>query len=302
MNKDSGESYTVGDASGWIYDEALQCLRGFYGEAMEALRVERVVVGVFVTGVKLSNGQGGVAFTSPEIIQQAGASLLRNAAPAMRGLSAAAVAMGQDVGPFSPVIRLATLNALSVPLLTERAVGTQGDDLAAYRPFFAGRRICMVGAIVPLIKQLRAFGPAEVLVADRKSETLAEAKGATPIALERLPEALRSCQTAIFTGATIPNGSLSGLLDLLSPQAVAVIVGPTAGFVPEPLFRRQVALVATTIVTDADRALDVLAEGGGMYQLFEGCAQKIKLPNHDRMRRLGFQALLAPSGPDAREA
>ncbi|MHC1713227.1 MAG: DUF364 domain-containing protein [Solidesulfovibrio sp.] len=302
MNNDSGEGYTVGDASGWIYDEAVQCLRRAYGDTLEALRVERVVVGVFVTGVKLSNGQGGVAFTSPEIIQQAGTSLLRSPVPAMRGLSAMAVARGQDVGPFSPVIRLATLNALSVPLLAERAVGTQGDDLAAYRPLFAGRRICMVGAIIPLIKELRQFGPAEVLVADRKSESLAAVQGATPIPLERLPEALRSCQTAIFTGATIPNGSLSGLLDLLSPQAVVILAGPTAGFVPEPLFRRGVALVATTIVTDADRGLDVLAEGGGMYQLFGGCAQKIKLPNSDRMRQLGFHSVLAPSGPDTREA
>jgi uncharacterized protein (DUF4213/DUF364 family) len=200
--------------------------------------------------------------------------------------------MGRDVGPFGPVIRLATLNALSVPLL-EEAAGEDQDEASAFRLLVTGRRVCMVGAMVPLINRLRELSWAEMLVADRKAETLAETRGCTVIDLKDLPGTLGSCDTAIFTGATIANGSLPELLEHVSPETAVAVVGPTAGFAPEPLFDRGVALIGTTIVTDADAALDVLAEGGGMYPLFGHCLRKINLFNPGRMHRLGWQSRTA---------
>jgi uncharacterized protein len=64
------------------------------------------------------------------------------------------------------------------------------------------------------------------------------------------------------------------------------VVGPTAGFVPEPLFRRNVAMVGTVAVTNSDRALDLLAEGGGAYQLFKNCVRKINMVNPLWIHRL----------------
>ena len=293
MTQDEDGNATEADALEWLFDEAMESLRRYYGPAMDGLLVERLVVGVFVTGVRLSNGCGGVAFTSPEVVSQAGRRILRGSATAIRGMTAAAVALGGDVGPFAPVIRLATLNALSVPVLAERSRGGPADDFAALRPLAVGRRVCMVGAMVPLIERLRECGPTELLVADRKHETLREVEGATVIALDDLPAALATCQTAILTGATIPNGSIAGLLDALSPGAAVAVVGPTAGFVPDPLFSRGVAQIGTTIVTDADRMLDILAEGGGMYHLFDGCLRKITLSNAARLRQLGLDTARA---------
>jgi uncharacterized protein (DUF4213/DUF364 family) len=287
MNHDAS-SDAVSNASDWIFDEAVQCLGQFYGTAMPALRIDRLVVGVFATGVKLSNGCGGVAFTSPEIVREAGTRILGSAGTAIHGMAAEDAVLGLGLGPFGRIIRLAVLNALSVPVLDARTRETAHDDLSALGPLFAGRRVCMVGAIVPLLKRLRELRPAEVLVADRKPETLTEADGCTAIPLDRLPEALASCQTAILTGATIPNGSLSELLGYIAPEAAIAVVGPSAGFIPDPLFRRGVALIGTTLVVDADKTLDILAEGGGMYHLFDGCVRKINMANHNRMRQLGF--------------
>jgi uncharacterized protein (DUF4213/DUF364 family) len=287
--RQSEDAYAAQErASDWMYDAAARVLRGHYGEALEDLTIDRLVVGVFATVVALSNGCGGVAFTSPEIVARAGRRLLRGEMPAIRGRSAATVALGADVGPFTRIIRLATLNALSVPVIEERAQDAPTDEAEVFAPLVRGRRVCMVGAMIPLIKRLQELQPAGIVVADRKDETLAEASGCTVIDLPALPGALAACQTAIITGAAIANGSLSELLGQASPEAAVAVVGPTAGFVPEPLFSRGVALVGTTIVTDADRALDILAEGGGMYHLFQECLAKINLTNRERMRQLGL--------------
>lgn len=277
------------NASAWIFDEVVRTLRRYYGAGLDALRIERLVVGIFVTAVKLSNGCGGVAYTPPEIIERAGRRVLHDYATSIRGMTAAAVAQGGYIGPFSPVLRLATLNALSVPILDERSRNFPSDDLAVYRPLVAGRRVCMVGAMIPLIERLAEAGPKEMLVCDKKFGTLEEVKKATVVPVNRLPETLAACDTAILTGATIPNGSFTGLLDMMSPETAAVLTGPTGGFVPDPLFARGVALVGTTIVGDADRAVDILSEGGGMYHLFDGCLRKISLPNIARLQELGLQ-------------
>ena len=294
MRRDADNDAEQPVASAWIFPSAMQGLRRYYGEDLEAIRIERLVVGVFATGVKLSNGCGGVAFTSPEVIAWAGRHILNATAEPVHGRSAVSVVAGEPVGPFAPVIRLATLNALSVPVLDTLAGPGDQADLDDFRPLVAGRKVCMVGAMIPLIERLLGFGPAEIVVADRKAATLSIVQhGVTIIPPERLPDALAACQTAIFTGATIPNDSLAGLLDAVAPDAAVAVVGPTAGFVPDPLFARGVALIGTTLVDDSDVALDLLAEGGGIYHLFGGCLRKINLPNEARLDHLGLRRTAA---------
>lgn len=116
----------------------------------------------------------------------------------------------------------------------------------------------------------------------------AEAGYGTFIEPELTAETLARCETAIFTGAAIANGSIEQLISFVPADAAIAVVGPTAGFVPEPLFRRNTAMVGTVVVTDSDQALEILAEGGGGYRLFGECVRKINLLNVDRLQRLGL--------------
>ena len=287
----NGETYENDGGSGPILDETAQTLRGLYGTTLDDLVIERLVVGVFFIGVKLSNGCGGVAYTPPEVIRNAGNRILKEHAPFIRGMRAATVMAGEIPGPFAGVIRLATLNALSVPFFEDRrySVDTSGD-LSGIPSLFRNRRVCMVGAIIPLLKRLKVLGAAEVAIIDRKEETQAEAEAGygTFVPPERGTETLARCETAVFTGAAIANGSIEHLISLVPDDAAIAVVGPTAGFVPEPLFRRNVALVGTVVVTDSDLALEILAEGGGGYRLFGTCVRKINLLNVQRFRKLGL--------------
>lgn len=267
-----------------ILSEAAATVAELYDTPLTEIRARRVVVGVFFTGVLLSNGSGGVAYTPPDSIQRASTRILKDVMPRYRGLRASELISPQLVGPFAPVIRLATLNALSAPLLvSDRYRMSESGDLSAFRQLFTGRRVCMVGAIVPLLKRLQQLDPAEVAIIDRKEETQQAFRGGRFVKLEDTARELAACQTAVFTGASIANGTLETLLSYVAPDAATAVVGPTSGFVPEPLFRRGVSLVGTAVVTEPQEAMDILAEGGGAYQLFGRCIRKINLANPQRL-------------------
>lgn len=283
----------VEDGCGVLLDEAHGGLELLYGETGSSLSIERLVVGIHFVGVKLSNGCGGVAYLPPEMIAQGSTRLLKWNTPRVRGMGAFDVARGALEHPLAHVIRLATLNALSVPfMLGQRYLADECGDLSDYPVLFEGRRVCLVGAIIPLLKKIRHL-PSRIDVIDRKQATEAEAEGLRFVSPEKVAEVLGHCETAIFTGAAVANGSILELIELVPGDAAIAVVGPSAGFIPDPLFARGVALVGTSVVSDIDEALEILSEGGGAYQLFGSCVHKINLINKNILNKWAF----APSKP-----
>jgi uncharacterized protein len=263
-----------------ILNNATELLTKLYGQELGQIYIERLIIGVFCTGVKLSNGHGGIAYTPPEIVQRAGTQILKGPKPLIRGMRAGELLAGIAPSPFSDVIRLATLNALSVPfLVNHRYLAGTEDDVTDHPQFFVDKKICMVGAIIPTLRRLKELGIQNVTIIDQKEATRSESDFGHFIPIEKTAEALAACETAMFTGASIANGTIEYLLRSTSQNADIVVVGPTAGFIPEPLFQRNVSLIGTVVVTDSDLALDLLSEAGGAYQLFKRCLRKIILVN-----------------------
>lgn len=280
-----------GASTGLLLDQTGETLQSLLGNTLADLQLERVIVGVFFTGVKLSNGSGGVAYTPPELIKRGGVQLLDGSIQLAKGSSVAAVLSGTLHGTFAEVIRLATLNALSVQLFDSgRYQITEGDDLAIHRKIFSGRKVCLVGAIMPLLRRLRGLETAETVIIDQKPETDCDPTLGRRVTTDHMAESLAACDTAIFTGATIANGSLLHLLSMVPASAAIAVVGPTAGFIPDALFQHRVALVGTVAVTDADRTLDLLAEGAGAHQLYRSCMRKITISNMPRLQALQLEA------------
>ena len=59
------------DSGGEILKETIGHIQNVLGENFQDITVERAVVGVFFTGVKLSNGDGGICFTPIKEIPEA---------------------------------------------------------------------------------------------------------------------------------------------------------------------------------------------------------------------------------------
>ena len=77
-------------------------------------------------------------------------------------------------------------------------------------------------------------------------------------------EQLRSCNKIIITAAAMLNNTMDEILRLVSHAERVVVLGPTAGFFPDPLFARGIYAVGGTEVTDAEAALSRLRNKQGL--------------------------------------
>jgi len=264
-----------------IIQETADLLESLYGKTLQRIRIERIVVGVYFTGVKLTNGCGGVSYTPTAELHGSCCSILNTMGRkrgALKGAIVHDILQSSPVSPLTTVVKIVVMNALSSFFLSDRRYHIVYDtDVLDLLEIGEKEKIGMVGAFAPFIQRLKHLPGIDLSVIERKDgEGLFgpdEVKFHVPAELAE--DILPGCTTVIITGASIANGTLAGLLGLVRPDARLVVTGPTSSFLPDALFRRNVSVVGASIVTDADLALDMLSEGAGAHQLFGVCLRKI---------------------------
>lgn len=255
------------------------------GAEADLLTLERAVLGIFFTGVKLSNGLGGLCATPIKSVPEAVCCpSSAKAMPTPGKISGRkAVKMLEDL--YRPqdlrrALAIATLNALAETLWRRDgpAAGVEvlGGDAFDALSIAPGQQVALVGAFPPYMRELRRREqPFTVLEMD--PATLKPEEMPYYMPAERAPEVVPKADVFITTGTTLINGSLDGLLQLLKPGAQAAVIGPTATLVAGPYIPRGVTLVGGTRVLAADELLDLLAEGGSGYHLFGKTVERITL-------------------------
>lgn len=266
-----------------ILTEVLSLLRD--SGVGDDVQIERVVLGVFFTGVKLTNGHGGVCYTPikdvPEAVCCPTSAATTPASGRLRGRAALQVAEEALAGgPLRRAIGIAVLNALSDSYWSTRGSGPY-SILTSFDPIddlelADDAHVVVVGALVPYLRTLKRRGrPFCVLEQDPAALKADELPFYQPA--ERAPDVIPTADVLITTGTTLINGTLEGLLALARADTDITVVGPSASMLPDPLFRRGVRSVGGVRVTDPDPLLDTLAEGGSGYHFFGKTAQKVTL-------------------------
>lgn len=263
-----------------ILDESVQMVRDLLGSGLDSITIDRAVLGLFFSGVKLSTGEAGLCATPIKEIPDAVCcpSSLRAMPMSGRLVGRPADAYLDDVAsenPLKKTLGIATLNALSLRLTnagraTAYEIGGDAFDEVEVNP---GDKGVVIGALVPALKRFSRLG-IDYTVLELDSRTLKgdELKHFQPA--DRYPQVLPDADVVIVTGVTLLNDTLPGLLAHVRPGARVSLAGPTVSMLCEPLFRRGVTMVGGTVVTDADRCLDLIAEGASGYHLFGTCAEK----------------------------
>jgi uncharacterized protein len=265
-----------------VLDETLDLLKKLHGKQFSGLRIKRIIIGVFFTGVKLSDGSAGVVYTpTAEIHRNDSHVPMAAELPAprrLKGLPVSDVLRTPGSSILERLVNLVVVNALSAPFLTPNRYAVQYDtdvlDLAS--PEEMGR-IGMVGAIMPFLKRFKEMPGIDLTVIEQKKENLKADEMRFYAPAEKASDVLPACDTVIITGAAISNGTIDDLLSWTKPAARVVVTGPTASMLPDALFRRNTGIVSGVVVTDADQALDMLAEGAVAYHLFRTCVRKINI-------------------------
>ncbi len=167
-----------------------------------------------------------------------------------------ALEFGND-DPIKEMISLASINAICQHVMRETnfAVDSATDSLGLLS-VSAGDRVGMVGLFSGLIKTIKKAG-AELVVIE-KNEKLIQKFPNLPITLDATK--LSTCNKILCTSTTILNNSLDEILAHCLPDAFVSIIGPTAGYFPDPLFARGIDVVGGRVVKNGALFLQLLAE------------------------------------------
>ncbi|QTX31731.1 DUF364 domain-containing protein [Aminithiophilus ramosus] len=286
MDRSERQGDTVNFEPGSILKETAEKFQALIGPDFDTLTLERTVFGLFFTGVKLSDGQGGISFTPVKAIPEA--VCCPTSARAMplsgrlKGMSVTKVLqeMWEADSPLKKALGIATLNALSA--ICEKGLEGKGyrleigNDALDSIEIADDDKVVVVGALVPMLKKLKIRGkPFTVLELDPRTLKKDEMPFFAPS--EEAPLHVPGADLLVMTGTTLVNDTLEGLLSLAKPGARVVVVGPTASQYPEEFFRRGVTCLGGIKVTKADELLDILSEGGSGYHFFGRYAERTTL-------------------------
>ena len=266
-----------------ILDDTAQLVKQRLGDEFGSLAIERLVVGLFFTGVKLSNGAGGICFSPIKDIPEAvccPSSAGRAFDPTKtRGMKAEdALSALSSPEPIKTAVSIATLNALSATcweggLKGDYSLKMNMDAQDAVR-IPEGSSVAVIGAIVPMLRELKRRGGTWWVI-EQDSRTLKSDEMEHFIPAEKSQEVIRKANVLIITGVTLINHTLESILEEAQPGAEIAVIGPTASMLPEPLFERGVTVVGGVWVKRADDLLEVLAAGGSGYHFLDTLADRI---------------------------
>ncbi len=120
--------------------------------------------------------------------------------------------------------------------------------------------IGMVGYFPSLVKRLREQG-IQVTVIEKKSHFV-QTDDLVNVTLD--VSELSSCNKVLSTASTMLNNSIDEILASTRTAETVVVVGPTAGFFPDPLFKRGVSALGGSELIDADLAILRLSNEQGL--------------------------------------
>jgi uncharacterized protein (DUF4213/DUF364 family) len=273
--------------NGAILQETIAELRSQFGDELDALTVERVVIGIFFTGVKLSNGHGGLCFTPIKEIPEAVCcpSSLR-ASPwtgKFRGRPVEDfLETVFDKSPIKRAIGIAVVNALSASCWERDPPRDysleRGSDALDTVEIPDEAEVVVVGALVPILKRLKQRGkPYAVIEMDPRTLKQDELPFWVPV--ERTSEVVAKADLLVVTGTSILFHSLEPILAAVKPGARVIVVGPTASMLPGAFIRRGVSVLGGDLVYRPDDLLNILSEGGSGYHFFGKSADRIIIRN-----------------------
>jgi uncharacterized protein len=268
-----------------ILIETIARIQDILGADLDCITVERAVIGLFFTGVKLNTGVTGACATPlrsiPDAVCCPSSAMAMPFPGKLRGRLVRDL-LKETAAPsgIRRAVGVAAMNALADMCWERRAqsevdlrTGVDAYDAAEIRP---GENVVVVGAFVPFLKSLKRahqrFTVLEMDSATLKPDELPHFRPA-----DEAGSVVPGADVVLITGTTLLNNTLENLLVLCRPEARVVLVGPTVGLVPDAFLRRGVDVLGGVRVTAPDAFLDVLTEGGSGYHFFGRSAEKVVL-------------------------
>ena len=268
---------------GSVVAETIGLLKERSPSSLKDVLVDDLVIGIFFTGVKLSTGHAGVAFTPSGDIPEAvccptSAARMPQAGKLEGKRVSEIIEYSLDANVLKSAIGVAALNAVSQILLEEPAGAdytivedVDGFDLLDIKP---NEVISLIGAFTPYIRRLKAMGNPFFII-EKNAQTLRPDELRYFRTEAQTKATLEESAAVIMTGTAIVNHTIDSVLAGINKGQRTAIIGPTASMIPDAFFERGVHVMAGIRVVDPDLMIRILKQGGSAYHLLHGCSEKI---------------------------
>jgi uncharacterized protein (DUF4213/DUF364 family) len=266
-----------------ILDETIATIDDILGAGLDDITIERAVIGLFFTGVKLNTGHAGACVTPiktiPEAVCCPSSAMAMPFPGKMKGRRARDVVNEafSDHG-IRRGVGVATINALADLAARRRPYpeaelrrGVDAFDANVFRP---DDLTVIIGAFVPFLRELKKRKQ-RFLVLEKDPATLKESEMPFYRPAEMAPEVVPQADVLLITGSTLLYHSMEDLLAMARPDARVTLVGPTVGMLPDAFLARGADILGGVQITEPDEFLDLLAEGGSGYHFFGRVAEKV---------------------------
>jgi uncharacterized protein (DUF4213/DUF364 family) len=266
-----------------VIAETIEILEEKSPTPLKDVWIDDLVIGIFFTGVKLSTGHTGCAFTPigeiPEAVCCPTTAARMPQAGNLEGRSVFEILKySLDPNVLKSAIGVATLNALS-QLIIESEDGTEyqvvkdkdGFDLLEIQPDEA---VTLIGAFGPYIRRLKMMGNPFYIV-EKNPQTLRSDEIKYYRSDSEMAATLGKSNVVIITGTAIVNHTIDSILYSITNGKRTAIIGPTASMVPDAFFKRSVNVMAGVRILDAEGMIKILKQGGSAYHLLKECSEKI---------------------------
>lgn len=152
---------------------------------------------------------------------------------------------------------MAAINAISQSVFRQKEIklDVAGDSMGELQ-LAEGDHLGMVGYFPSLIRRLRAMA-VKITVIEKKSQFVQKDSQLT---VTQDVSQLSRCNKILSTASTLINDSVDAILANCVNAETIVMVGPTAGFIPDPLFKRGVNVIGGSFIKNVKLAIDRLSQ------------------------------------------
>jgi uncharacterized protein len=267
-----------------ILKDTVSLLKERLPTSFSEIKLENVAVGVFFSGVKLSNGYGGICYTPVNLIPES--VCCATAASAMPYCGKLCGVALDDILEYikspAPLVRaviISVINALSAwyidicpegryNILYDKDAFDLVDNIDPSRP------VVVIGALWPVIHRLKERKvPYRIFELNRNA--LKEDELPYFVPPEEQTSVLASAGGVVMTGATLVTSTSEDLLTRIPADIPVIVGGPTVSMIPDILFKWGVTAAGGDLVTDPDLLMATISQGGSGYHFFGRSAKKI---------------------------
>jgi len=266
-----------------VIAETIEILEERSPTPLKDVWIDDLVIGIFFTGVKLSTGHAGCAFTPIGEIPEAVCCPTTTARMPQAGkLGGSPISdilkYALDPNVLKSAIGVATLNALTQWVIeSEDGRGYKvtrdrdGFDLLEIQP---DNTVTLIGAFGPYIRRLKMMGNPFYIV-EKNPQTLREDEMKYFRHESEMSPTIEKSDAIIITGTAIVNHTIDPILSMITNGKRTAIIGPTASLFPDAFFKRGLQVMAGVKILDSDLMIKILKQGGSAYHLLKECSEKI---------------------------